>query len=382
MDIDIDTQGSKREEIIAMVKEKYGENNVLNIGTFTQEKTKSAIATSCRGLSISDFDASSIVRTVPVEKGNELWSIKDALYGNLKTGKSPAKKFIGEIRNYDGLRESLEIIENLISGSGCHASGVVIFPNGITSQNAYMKTKGENGNQKIPITQFDAEDTEYMGGLKLDFLSISALDRIRTAMDFMLEKGAIEWKGTLKETYEYYFSYENLDLKSKDIYELLYNGELINAFQFEGTTGIQALEKIKPATFDEVCSANSLMRLTNEGEQALDTYVKHKKDIGLWYSEMNEFGLTKKEIEIMEKHLLSTYGICDTQEVLMKLSLDPDISNFDLTEANFLRKAVAKKNPKKIEEQRQIFFDKGKESGTSETLLNYVWDVQMARTFG
>ena len=57
----------------------------------------------------------------------------------------------------------------------------------------------------LPITQFDAEDSIYMGGLKLDYLSINALDRIRTALDLLLEHGKIEWQGSLRATYNKYF---------------------------------------------------------------------------------------------------------------------------------------------------------------------------------
>ena len=72
---------------------------------------------------------------------------------------------------------------------------------------------------------------------------------------------------------------------------------------FDGDIGSKQLNKLNARTFDEIVAANSLMRLSSEGEQPLDKFIKHKEDINLWYEEMEEFGLTKEEIKIMESKI-------------------------------------------------------------------------------
>lgn len=66
----------------------------------------------------------------------------------------------------------------------------------------------------------------------------------------------------------------------------------------------------------------------------------------------------------------------------MKLVMDPHIAGFSMKEANTLRKAVAKKKPKLIEEVKELFYIKGAELGTSQAMLDYVWKKQISRQLG
>lgn len=375
-DIDLDSEGSKRAEIISLTKEAYGEENVLNMGTFTTEGTRSTVLTACRGLGIDKDIAHNIANLIPTEKGG-IWNLDECFNGNPAKGKKPAKDFIAEVEKYDGLKEAMLSIEGLISGRGQHASGVIIFPDGYVAQNAMMKTTSG-----LPVTQFDMNDSVYMGALKLDYLSINALDRIRAAMDLLLEHGKIEWQGTLRETYNKYFHPDVLEMEAPEMWDMLFEGHVLNAFQFETAVGIQALTKINPRNFEELCAGNSLMRLSTDGEQPLDKFVRFKNDINQWYEEMNEYGLTQDEIKVLEKHLLDRYGICDTQEGLMLLSMDPKIAGFSLTQANKFRKAVAKQNQKLIEEQRILFYEGGEKNGTRKEFLDYVWEKELKPQFG
>ncbi|MGG1915989.1 PHP domain-containing protein [Priestia megaterium] len=375
-DIDLDSEGSKRHDIIRITKEAYGEENVLNMGTFTTEGTRSTVLTTCRGMGIDKDIAHNIANLIPTEKGG-IWNLKECFEGDPRKGKKPAREFIAEVEKYEGLKEAMLAIEGIVSGRGQHASGVIIFPNGYVEQNAMMKTTSG-----LPITQFDMVDSVYMGGLKLDYLSINALDRIRAAMELLLEHGKIEWQGSLRETYNKYFHPDVLEMDAPEMFDMLFQGHVLNAFQFETAVGTQALMKINPRNFTELCAGNSLMRLSSDGEQPLDKFVRFKKDISQWYAEMRVAGLHDDEIKILEKHLLDRYGVCDTQEGLMLLSMDEQIAGFTLTQANKFRKAVAKQNKELIEQQRLTFYEHGQEIGTRLEMLDYVWHKLLKPQFG
>lgn len=377
-DIDIDTEGSKRLEIVRLVKERYGEENVLNMGTFTTEASRKAINTACRGLGIDTDVSRNLANLIPSAKAGTTISLREAFFGDEKKGIEPAKQFIHEVDKYEGLRETVLNFEGLISGRGQHASGIIIYPNGYIKQNAMMKTKSG-----LKVTQFDAVDSEYMGGLKYDFLSINALDRIRSAMDLLLKHEKIQWQGSLKATYDKYFHPDVLEMKNPKMFKMLFDGEILNAFQFETVVGRQALLKVNAHSFDELCSANSLMRLSvKNGEQPLDRYVRFKNNINEWYTEMIQAGLNQEEISVLDHYLHNRYGVCDTQEYLMMLIMDKKIANYDLKLANKFRKAVAKQNDKLIEHQKEIFYQKGAEAGTRIKFLNYVWEHQLKPQFG
>ena len=371
MDIDLDAEASKREEIITLSKEKYGNDKILNSCTFTTEGSKSTVITATRGLGLNVAEQHNIANLIPNE-GASLWSVSDCLFGNEKKGRKPVKQFITRVEQHEGLKETMLTIEGLISGRSQHASSVIFYPNKFLDVNAMMKTtKG------LPVTQFNADDGQYAGELKLDYLSISALGRIREAIDLLLEDGKIEWQGTLKATYDKYFHPDVLDIDSEEMFKLLADGEITDAFQMSSLVARNAMRKIRPETFNEVEITNTLIRLQTDGEQPVDKFVRYKKDINEWYRDMKQYGLNLQEINLMEKHLLERTGICDTQESIMILIMDKDIGNSNLAFANKYRKAIAKKDEKAIEKCEDIFRKNIVNNGHQPEFAEYIINEQI-----
>ena len=118
------------------------------------------------------------------------------------------------------------------------------------------------------------------------------------------------------------------------------------------------------------------------GELPLDKYAKYKSVPQLWYNEMEECGLTREEEEVLEKYLKDKSGIADTQEVMMQLVMEPKISNFDMGEANKLRKVVSKKVFSEVASVQKLYYDKGLAAGTRKELLDYVWKHCIALQLG
>lgn len=374
-DIDIDAESSKREQIVELARERYGTDKILNSCTFTTEGPKSTVITATRGYGLDVAEQHNIANLIPSE-GAALWSVSDCFFGNEKKGRKHVKEFIDRVEKHDGLKDVMLSIEGLISGRSQHASSVIFYPHSFLNENAMMKTtKG------LKVTQFNAEDGEYCGELKEDFLSISALGRIREAMDLLLEDGKIEWQGNLRKTFNKYFHPDVLDLKSEDMFNMLSKGEIFDAFQMSSLVARNAMRKIKPNTFDEVAITNTIIRLQTEGEQPIDKFVRYKQDINEWYQDMDKYGLTKHEQELMEKHLLPRTGICDTQEILMNIIIDPNIADGGLTFANKFRKSVGKKDEKKIENASKEFMKIMKENGQREEFARYILEEQFALQF-
>lgn len=368
-DIDIDTQSSQRKAILEAVKEIYeadGVKRVINCCTHTTEKARSSILTACRGLEIDPDISQNIANMIP----SSALTLTQCFYGDAEEGIKPVPGLIDELKKHEGLFEIVEMFEGLISGRSVHTSGVFILNNGIIEQNAIMtSTSG------TLVTQFNYTDSVYCGCLKLDFLSTAALEKIRSCMDLLLEHGKMEWQGSLRETYNKYIHPDVLDFDSPEMYDLLYHGDILDAFQFETVQGRKAIRVVQPRKFNELMDSNSLMRLSCDGEQPIERYVKFKKDINLWYTEMKQYGLNAEEIKVMEKQLLKSYGVAITQEDVMLLSMDEKISNFDIIMANKLRKAIAKADGGKLAKEVQvIYYEKGLANGTRAILLDYVWE--------
>lgn len=378
-DIDLDSQQSRRQQILQALRNYFGARQVLNICTFGTEGGRSAILTACRGLDVDNDEGQFLANLIPSERGSD-WSLYDSIHGNEKEGKQPVKELINEMNKaHPKLIEVSLGIEGLVNKRSIHASGVYIFQDDFVTQNAMMKSP--NGQ---PTTQFNMQDSDYMGGLKVDLLTIQALDKIRMTMDMLIEDGYMEWQGSLRATYNKYLHPEVLEYKSEEMWEMLGNNTLIDLFQFDTETGSTSAIRIKPKNLVEMATANSIMRLMGQegGEQPIDTYIRYKNDVTLWYEEMSKYGLNKDEVKVMERHLEVVYGVADTQEIVMEMVMDTDISSFDVSQANLLRKGIAKKDPKKVEEMRKLFFEKGLKQGTTQNLLDYVWNVQIYRQLG
>ncbi len=376
-DVDLDSAANRRKQILKALQNYFGEDRVLNICTFGTEGSRSAILTSCRGLEIDNDTAQYIADMIPFERGSN-WSIKDCIEGNEEKGRKPVKEFINEIHSYENLLEVALGIEGLINKRSIHASGVFIYNDNFVNFNARMKAP--NGQF---ISQWNMNDSEYCGNLKVDLLTIEALDKIRATLDMLVEDGYIEWQGSLRKTYNKYIHPDVLDYDSPEMWKMIADNTIVDLFQFDTEVGLQAAQKVKPTNMFEMAVVNSLMRLMGDGsKQPVDQYVEYKRDIKKWYEEMRSYKLTSKEIKVLEKYLKKIYGVADTQEVVMELSMDEKIADFDLKQSNTLRKGIAKKKGKIIDEAKAEFFNQGRKIGTSDNLLKYVWDVQIKRQLG
>ena len=316
----------------------YGDENVLNTLTLKTEGTKSTVLVCAKGFGINNDDAQFLADLVPFERGSN-WSLDDCFNGNKEKGRAPQVEFINEVDKYPRLKETMLKIEGLISGRSIHASASYIFDAGYLVQNSKMRAP--NGTW---ITAFNMEDSDYMGGLKIDTLTIQTLDMLHKAIDLLIEDGVLEDKGSIKSNYDAYLHPDVLEHNDYKMWNALDNNSILNAFQFDTPMGKQVITKTQPRSVFELSTANSLMRLMaqdGEPEAPMDTYRRYKDDINLWYKEMENAGLNEDEQEILKKHLGKLYGVADTQESIMQLSMDPKISGFDVVLANKLRKAIA-----------------------------------------
>ena len=122
-----------------------------------------------------------------------------------------------------------------------------------------------------------------------------------------------------------------------------------------------------------MADANGLMRLmtAEKGQESpMEKYIRFKNNIELWYEEMDEYGLTKNEQEILKPYFLKSHGVPPSQEQMMMMLMDPNICEFSLADANAARKIVGKKQMSKIPELREKVHKQAK----SQALGNYVWN--------
>lgn len=224
-DIDIDTEATKRTKIFNKLQDYFQSigSQIINVSTFGTEGSKSSIRTAGRALEIEDAVITYLTSMIPNERGFD-WTLSQCYNGDKEHVK--IANFVEEMDKYPELRNLAFAIEGLITRLGAHAAGIIILEGDEFDHNSVMKTSSG-----LFVSAYDLEDTEYMGGLKYDMLTVQALDKIHAAMNYMLEDEVIEWDIDLRTTYEKMLLPSNLELYDKDMWNLIATGQVTDAFQ-------------------------------------------------------------------------------------------------------------------------------------------------------
>ena len=153
----------------------------------------------------------------------------------------------------------------------------------------------------------------------------------------------------------------------------------------EKDSGIRGIAALKPTSVDDLATLNSVIRLMAQekgGEIPVEKLARFKAQTYLWDEEMDNWGLSYDEKQLLHRELDTSYGICESQEGFMTLVQIPECGGFNLTWADRLRKSIAKKNPKEFDQLTDEYFKNMREKGLSSALCNYVWKVLVAYSRG
>ncbi len=338
-DIDIDFCKERRGDIIRYVKEKYGEENVAQIGTFGTLAARAAIRDVGRVLGIPLTRVNQVIAMVPDQLGITL-------------GK--ALETSAELRQaYDGdgeVRELLDLaqnIEGLARNIGTHAAAVVIADKSLTE---YVPLGRVSGKTDI-ITQWSMNDVEDAGLLKMDFLGLRNLTILSKAVD-LIEK-------TTGETIDPH----KFPLDDQDTFALLCRGETKGVFQLESGGIRDLLQKMKPDHFTDIIATNALYRPGPLEGGMVDDYVAVKH------------GRKKPEYkhQVLEDVLAETNGVMVYQEQVMRIL--NRLGGIQLAKAYTCIKAISKKKEAMINENREKFISGAVESGMKKQDAVDIWEL-------
>ena len=284
-DIDIDFCRDRRQLVIDYTKEKYGEANVAQIGTFGTLKAKAAIRDVGRALDVPLSRVDEIAKMVPDTLGI---TIEQALE------ESPD---LDEQYNADPqIKRLLTIairLEGLARSAGTHAAGVVI---GKEALEKYVPLQRITGKEDV-ITQWRDKDVEQAGLLKMDFLGLRNLSILDKTV-----KNVSSTHGTQINPIE-------LPLDDEATYALLQRGETKGIFQLESAGMRDLLTKMRPDCFDDIIATSALYRPGPLEGGMVMTYVdvKHGREP------------VPTVHPIVDELLAETYGVMVYQEQVMRI---------------------------------------------------------------
>ncbi len=342
-DIDIDFCIEKRRQVIDYVTQKYGEDRVCQIITFSTYAPKAAFKGIARILKVPFAESNRLTgliepaielaqATNPKAKwikdamqveGSELRKLYDEDYQipNPETGKTVSfKKLI----------DMSMAIEGLKCGTGTHAAGVII-------SHAPLDTIIPVQPSKDGIVQTGYpphEVTEVLSLLKMDFLGLRNLTMIYKTVDMVKKYRGVD------------IDINNIPLDDKETYKMLVRGETVGVFQLESQGMINLVKRLKPDVFEDLGALVALFRPGPLGSGMVDEFVDRKHGVKkVTYAH-----------PLLEPILKDTYGTIVYQEQIMQVF--QTLADYSLGEADIVRRMMGKKKVEEMQKQKGRFIER------------------------
>jgi DNA polymerase-3 subunit alpha len=346
-DIDTDFSDGGRQEVIQYVVDKYGTESVAQIVTYGRLKAKAVLKDVARVLGIDHKEVERLNKFIPpLAKGlvrPEGDKNREVTYASDISEVTQAVAAGGEV--YQKLWENALSLEGLVRQAGMHAAAVIIAPRAVVN---FAPLFQQPGSDQVMI-QYDMRYSEDIGLLKMDFLGLRNLSVIQDCIDQVRRNHGVEIDPLL------------IPAEDPKTYEMLGKGLTVGVFQFESGGMQDYLRKLQPSCLEDLIAMNALYR--PGPMEFIPDYIARKR------------GHQKPDYyhKDLEPILRETYGVIVYQEQVMQLA--QVLGGFTLGGADLLRRAMGKKDEKKMKELKPKFVGGAKDRGYDPALAERLWEV-------
>ena len=343
-DFDVDFCQDRRDEVIAYVQHKYGEEQVAQIITFGKLQARAALRDVGRVLQMPFKQVDRICKLVPNNPASPV-TLAEAV-----AGEPMLQAQRDEDETVANLIDTALKIEGLYRHASTHAAGVVIGDRPLDELIPLYRDPRAD----MPVTQFNMKDVEKAGLVKFDFLGLKTLTVLARACH-LLKKRDIQ------------VDLSNLPLDDAATYEMLAKGDTVGVFQLESSGMRDVLKRLKPDRFEDIIAVVALYRPGPMDN--IPSYIARKQG--------------EEEVDYLhpalEGVLKETFGIMIYQEQVMQAA--QELAGYSLGAADLLRRAMGKKIQAEMDKQRQIFVEGATERGVARDQADKIFD-QIAKFAG
>ena len=314
-DFDIDFCMRRRGEVIDYVRRKYGDGCVANIITYGTMGAKMVIRDVSRVHNLPYAEADRLAKMIP-----------DDLNITLEQAVAKSAELREEVsRNPVAGRifEQAKVLEGMVRNTGKHAAGIIITDRPLEE---FVPLTLQEGDVTV---QYDMNAVGKLGLLKMDFLGLKTLTVIADAVD------------NIRRTVDPAFDIEKVPTDDARTFALLNSGRTTGVFQLE-SGGMQNLcRQLQVSSIDEIIALIALFR--PGPMEWIPDYVRGKKDPST----------VRFPHRLLEEICRETYGVMVYQEQVMEAA--KVIAGYTLGGADMLRRAMGKKDPVAMAEERGKF---------------------------
>ncbi|MEM8649583.1 MAG: error-prone DNA polymerase [Pseudomonadota bacterium] len=301
-DIDVDFEHERREEVIQYIYNKYGREKSGLAATVVTYRSRSAIREVGKVFGMSDDSITAISGTRWGSYSGDI-NAEDAK----RAGLDPQDKHLSQM---------LDLAQQLVSFPrhlSQHVGGFVITKDRLSSlipiENAAMEDR--------TIVEWDKDDLESLGMLKIDVLALGMLTCIRKAFDFLKD---------------HYGRHETLSsIKDGDVptYDMICRADTIGVFQIESRAQMSMLPRLRPRNYYDLVIEVAIVRPGPIQGNMVHPYLKRRQG-------KEPVKYPSKELEGV---LGKTLGVPLFQEQAMNIAIVA--AKFSPGEADKLRRAMA-----------------------------------------
>ena len=344
-DIDIDFEKRFRSKVIEYLEKTYGKYNTCGISTDMKMQSKAAIRDVGRVMNIPLKAVSSFANSIWQREHNSDSAIQSSI-DNTKEGKYFAKRYP------DAIRLALKM-EGQIRNSGAHAAAIIISKEDLSESDKCVLIKRNN---RI-VCNWNMEDSEYAGLMKLDVLGLSTLSVLSEAKRLINKKDNLKalfhnqvtgnhlflniMEREFEEKYKSYaqidFDFNKIPLEDEEVFKKISAGETSGMFQLSGHSCTELCKKMKVHSFNDIVAIIALARPGPADSGMTDDYIARKH--GQKWKAMHP---------VYEEVTKDTYGLLVYQEQVIQVI--SKVAGLSESIADKIRKVIGKKrDPEEFE---------------------------------
>ena len=301
-DIDVDFEHERREEVIQYIYQKYGRDRAAIVATVTQQHQKGAVRDVAKAMGLS-VDTINRLSASMWDSVAEWTDEKHIAKQGFDTGDKHLRKVFELTKAFMGFPRQL----------GQHTGGFVITDGKLSDLCPVMNARMEDRT----CIEWNKDDIDALGFLKIDVLALGMLTCIRKAFDLA------------KQHYDLDLTLANIPQNDKEVYDMICHADTIGVFQIESRAQQSMLPRLKPRTFYDLVIEVAIVRPGPIQGDMVHPYLRRRNG-----EEKIEY--PSKELEDI---LGRTLGVPLFQEQAMKIAIVA--AGFTAAEADELRRSMA-----------------------------------------
>ncbi|MBL8589220.1 MAG: DNA polymerase III subunit alpha [Methylobacteriaceae bacterium] len=337
-DFDIDFCQTRRDEVIAYVRARYGADRVAQIITFGSFLARGVVRNVGRVLEMPLGQVDKLAKMVPQNPAKPV-TLAEAIEGE------PRLREAAEAEpRVKTLLDVAQKLEGLYSNASTHAAGIVIGDRPLDELVPLYRDPASD----MPATQFNMKWVEPAGLVKFDFLGLKTLTTLSTTVELLKRRG-VE------------VDLAAIPLDDAKTYAMLGRGETVGVFQVESAGMRKALVEMRADRFEDIIA---LVALYRPGPMAnIPVYCARK------------LGEEAPDYihPLIEPVLKETFGVIIYQEQVMQIA--QILAGYSLGEADLLRRAMGKKIQSEMAQQRERFVRGCHDKAITTHKANEIFDL-------